>query len=79
MSTNCGFARSVLSQPGRGLYIGKYIPPGGKISADVIWGEIWKREEKLGENVKEKWRKWERKWKKGERKEKKKMRSKRIK
>jgi hypothetical protein len=38
-----------------GLYIGKYFPPRG-ISVDVIWGKIWKGEEKKGENVKEKGR-----------------------
>jgi hypothetical protein len=27
----------------RGLYIGKYPPPLGKISADVIWGEKYEK------------------------------------
>ncbi len=43
----------------RGLYIGKYPPPGGeKISADVIWGKKYRKlKRKRGENVKEKGRK----------------------
>jgi hypothetical protein len=27
----------------RGLYIGKYPPPGGGISADVIWGKKYEK------------------------------------
>ncbi len=52
------------------------IPPGGGISADVIWGKKYEKvKSKRGENVKEKGRKGKEngrkgkeKWKKGERK-----------
>jgi hypothetical protein len=38
----------------RGLYIGKYPPPGGgrEISADVIWGKKYEKDKRIrGENV----------------------------
>jgi hypothetical protein len=50
---------------GRGLFIGKYPPPPGEISAGVIWGENMKRRREKGGKYKRKRKKGE---KKGERK-----------
>ncbi len=62
----------------RGLYIGKYPPLGGGISADVIWGKKYEKEKrKRGENVKEKGRKGKEIGRKG--KENEKRGSKRVK
>ncbi len=51
----------------RGLYIGKYpFPPGGNISADVIWGKKYEKgQEKKVENVEEKGRRGKKKEERG--------------
>jgi hypothetical protein len=51
-----------------GLYIGKYLPLGGEISADVIWGKKYKKAKRKRGKMKRKRKKGERKRKKGERK-----------
>ncbi len=56
-----------LAQFPRGLYFEKY-PPGGGISADVIWGKNMKRGREKGGKCNRKRKKGERKRKKGERK-----------
>ncbi len=44
--------------PSRGLYIGKYPPPpGGKISANVIWRKKYEKPKRKVGNVNEKGRK----------------------
>jgi hypothetical protein len=52
----------------RGLYIGKYPPPGGGISADVIWGKKYEKAKKKRGKCKRKMKKGERTRKKAERK-----------
>ncbi len=48
----------LLCVSGRGLYIGKYPPPGGgEISADVIGGKNMKRRREKGRKGKDKGRK----------------------
>jgi hypothetical protein len=62
--------KSLLSAgewPDTGLYICWKIPI--KISADVIWGEKRKGEEKKGESVKEKGRRGKKKEERGKKKE----------